>query len=278
MTLVLFVKLYRMNKFQPHIIPVYPPNNHLIFEEWFAENYKGCNTKRELLLIYPTSFHVNNGYGSRASELQYFCDELDPSKKYFTVCQYDDGVMVDWKGKDVLEFNMSKTNGVMLPLLCQPQPYRFKSEKKWLANFVGSRTHHIRDSALNLQGNSNYYISFNQHNIETYCRIIHESIFTLCYRGYGANSFRIAEAIQYGSIPVYISDEFILPPWVDFEEYGILIPYESVGRIDEILQSVPLEKILEKQNRLKDVYESFYSYQGCMSQIVKYLENESPKT
>jgi len=92
--------------------------------------------------------------------------------------------MIDWNGKDVLEFNMSKNIGVGLPLLCQPHPYKFHSEKKWFASFVGSRTHPIRNELEKLRGKEGYYLSYDPHDIETYCRILHESVFALCPRGY----------------------------------------------------------------------------------------------
>lgn len=262
----------------PHIIPTYPPNNVLIFEEWFAEKYKGCNTGRELLPIFPTSYHVNNNYGNDPAarkELQDYVDSLDGSKKYFIICQYDDGCMVDWKGKDVLEFNMSKTNGVMMPLLCMPHPFNFIGGKKWFANFVGGKTHKIRETVNDLNGKEGYYISFNPHEIETYCRILYESMFTLCYRGYGANSFRIAEAVQYGSIPVYVSDEFILPWGIDFEDFGVLIKEEDASIVDQILQSIPIEEVVRKQSRLKDVYDKYYTYEANIHHIIKHLEKEN---
>ncbi len=263
--------------FKPHINVDYPPNNKIIFEEWFAENYNGCKTDRHLMPFFPTSYFVNNGYNEdqQANKAaQDYVDSLDPNKKWFVICQYDNGVIVDWKGKDVLEFNMSKQNGVMLPLLCQPHPYKFDTEKKWLANFVGSKTHPIRLSVESIRYSTDYSISFEPHDIEWYCRILHESIFTLCFRGYGANSFRIAEAMQFGSIPVYISDEFIIPFGIDFNEFGILITHENANRIDEVLKSVPYEDIISKQDKLKEVYEKYYTYQGCYDQIIKALEAE----
>jgi len=263
--------------FRPYIAPAYPNGNKPIFEEWFAENYSGCNTDRELLPIFPTSYHVNNDYGNNTvarKDLQDFVDSLDANKKYFIICQYDDGFLIDWKGKDVLEFNMSKTKGVMLPLLCQPHPYKFTSGKKWLANFVGSNTHPIRESVKTLIGGDGYFITFERQDIETYCSVMHESIFTLCYRGYGLNSFRIAEAVQFNSIPVYISDEFIIPPWVDFESFGVLIKSEDAYRIDEILKEIPTEAIIRKQDRLSEAYENYFSYEANFRHIVNYLENE----
>lgn len=263
-----------MSMFNPHIIPVYPPDNHLIFEEWFAQNYPGCNTDRELLPIFPTSFHVNNGYGAKAAELQEYCDTFPYDKRYFVICQYDDGCLVDWKGKDVLEFNMSKTNGVMIPLLCQPHPYSFKGPKKWLANFVGSKTHSIRESANELKNKDDYYISFEPHNIETYCRILHESIFTICYRGYGINSFRIAEALQYGSIPVYISDDYVHPYDLNFNDFGVLLNSRHVKMLDEKLSSMPPEEIIKKQDKLQETYNKYFTYESNLQHIINHLETE----
>lgn len=268
-----------MRNFQPHIVPVYPANNFKIFEEWFAENYSGCSTDRELLPVFFTSYLVNNDYGNdkaARAELSNFLTTLDKSKKWFTIIQYDDGSMIDWRlyGLDVLEFNMSKQNGVMLPLICMPHPYNFTSGKKYLANFVGSRTHPIRDRLANLIGKEDYYVSFEPHAIQDYLRIMQESVFTLCPRGYGANSFRTCEAIQYGSIPVYISNEHILPFGIDFNDFGVLVGEEDAGRVDEILRAIPYETIHEKAGKLKDIYEKHYTYRGCMENIINELNAE----
>lgn len=262
-----------MNKYTPHICVDYPPNNKFIFEEWFAQEYKGCNTDRELLPIFPTSFHVNNDYGGKRHELQEFCDTLDDSKRYFIICQYDDGCMVDWKGKDVLEFNMSKTNGVMLPLICMPHPYKFSGEKKYLVNFIGSRTHQIRNELEKFKGTEGWYISFEPHNIEDYCRIISESWFTLCPRGYGANSFRICEAFQYGSMPIVISDEFILP-YGSFDDFCIYAYNTDIDSLQEIIKHIPEGTTDIFLNNYQEHYNRYYTYEGCFNQIIKSLEAE----
>lgn len=264
-------------EFRPHIIPVYPPDNHLIFEEWFRENYMGCNTDRQYLDIFPTSYWVNHNYGndiSARAKIQSYVSSLPMSKKYFSICQYDDGFMIDWEGRDVLEFNMSKQNGVMIPLLCQPHPYEFNGGKKWFANFIGSKTHPIRESVNLLNGKEGYYISYESHNIEMYCKLLYESMFTLCFRGYGINSFRCAEAIQYGSIPVMISDKFVIPWGIDFEDFGVLIEQSDVAIIDELLQAIPIEEVVRKQNKLKEVYERYFIYESNLKLIIKHLENE----
>lgn len=277
MTQSLSEHLFGMNRFKPHISVAYPPNNAIIFEEWFSENYSGCQTDRELIPAWFTSFWVNNNYGNdlrMKQEMQEFVDGLDRGKKWFCITQYDDSVLIDFKDLDVFRFEMSKPIGVGMPLLCQPNPYKFYTDKKWIANFVGSKTHPIRDSAEKLMGNNGYYISFEHHSIETYCRILHESMFTLCYRGYGLNSFRCVEAMQYGSIPVYISDQHINPFDLDFNEYGVLVNESDKDNIHEILTSLSPIEIINKQDRLKEVYESNYTYEGAKNQIIKHLATE----
>lgn len=270
-----------MRNFQPHIVPVYPANNFKIFEEWFAENYGGCGTDRELLPVFFTSYWVNNDYGNdkaARTDLSNFLATLDKSKKWFTIIQYDDGSMIDWRlyGLDVLEFNMSKQNGVMLPLICMPHPYNFTSGRKYLANFIGSRTHPIRDRLANLIGKEDYCVSFEPHPIQDYLRIMNESVFTLCPRGYGANSFRICEAMQYGSIPVYISDEFIIPfgGSGNFPGWWILVNEQNIPNIENVLRAIPRESIAALQSVGRDAYEKYYTYRGCMENIIKELELE----
>jgi hypothetical protein len=263
-----------VSKFQPHIIPVYPPHNELIFEEWFAENYKGCNTDRELLPFFPTSYWVNNNYAQDAiakQDAQDYIDSLPNDKKWFVICQYDDGVIIDWKGKDVLEFNMSKNIGVQLPLLCQPHPYKFTTEKWLLYSFVGSNTHPIRETMRDVP-QSGGAMMFDRYPIEKYCEYLSDSIFGLCPRGYGLNSFRIAECVQYGAIPVYISDEFIIPTWMDFESFGVLV--NDASKWYDIICSITPEEILYKQKNLSEAYEKFYTYEANLNHIIKYLENE----
>lgn len=265
------------SKFTTPISVAYPPGNQPIFEEWFAQNYKGCNTDRELLPFFPCSYWVNNNYAQDRDafyEAQEFINRLDRGKKWVIINQYDDGCLVDFKDLDVLRFEMSKKDSVMLPLLCQPHPYKFTGGKKWFCNFVGSKTHPLRDNAEKLKNLDGYFISFEQTPIEAYCKVIYESTFTLCFRGYGLNSFRCAESVQYGSIPVMISDEFILPSWMNFEDFGVLIKAEDAHRIDEILQAIPTSTIIAKQDKLSEAYENFYTFESNMRHIINYLETE----
>ncbi len=261
------------DKYRPHINVTYPPNNHKTFEEWFYERFNE-KVEREYIDVFWTSYFVNNGYPKTAQEvphLQHLINQLDRSKKYFTIVQYDLGCLVDFGDLDILIFNMSQNNGYPLPLIGMPHPYKFTQKKDLFANFIGNRTHPVRDYAENLHLFSGYYVSYNHHTPEQFCSVINRSLFTLCFRGFGANSFRICEALQYGSIPVYISDEFIEPHNIPFEQYGVKIHSDEAYRIPRILESLSPLDIIEKQEAGKEVYEKYYTYEGCYEMIIKAL-------
>jgi len=263
------------SEFQPHIRVDYPPNNHLIFEEWFYKVYDFTGDlefleDREYLPIFWTSYYVNHNYGQdrRAKQkLQDFINGLDKSKKYFTVLQYDDGILNDISGLDIKVFGMGGGYyDYPLPLICQPHPYSFTSQKDIFCNFMGGLTHQIRKELLPYAKKAGYLCSTSPMPIETYCMNLARSVFTLAPRGYGVTSFRLMEAVQFGSIPVYISDKFMLPHNEIFD-YGVLIEPHQVPHIDKILRDITPEEIAYKQKRLAEVLEMF-TYEGCKTRIL----------
>jgi len=277
-------------QFRPKINTVYPPNNTIEYERWFYENYKGGVSDREYLGVYWCGYQVNANYGQDKRlmyDLQAYVDSLPENKRYFTISQYDNGVGVDWKGKDVLEFNMSKNIGVPIPLMCEPHPYPLLiKNKRFMFSFIGSRTHPIRDVIFEQKAKwelendttANPYVacSDQKHDIQDYCNILQSATFGLCPRGYGLNSFRVSECLQYGVIPIVISDEYVIPFGIDFNEYGVLVKSEDAHRILDIvleLFETPME-IIKRQDNIPHYYENYYTYQGCYNQIIKYLQNE----
>lgn len=270
-------------KFRPHIHVDYPENNKLIFEEWFYESfsydmihgpveyyetYKG----KYYLPIFWTSYFVNHCYGNDArakQELQSFVNSLDRSKKYFSIIQYDSGPLI--KLPDNIKMFAMSGNKIdyPLPLICQPHPYKFDNQKDIFCSFIGRVTHPIRKKMINvLRGNENFFISTNIQSTEQYCKTMSRSTFALCPRGFGQTSFRICEALQYGSIPVYISDDFIQPHNIDFNSYGVMIHAREIEKIDSILSKIKNNKIIELQENGRKIYNDFYSFEGCKKVIL----------
>lgn len=84
------------------------------FEAWFAENISSSelNTRMYLPVQWSAYYMINkNGRDSTTmGHLQYLLDSLDKSKKYFTICEWPEGVMNYFNGKDIKVFGPGEIN------------------------------------------------------------------------------------------------------------------------------------------------------------------------
>jgi hypothetical protein len=267
----------------------YPPNNKIIFEEyfynWFIENKPNVN--KTYLPIFWTNYYISRDYAQQdISEIDIFLDTLDKNKKYFTIIQWDDGIVNQFRNKNIYVFGQGGGGGrhgfignYPIPLICQPNPNIKIKHKDIFASFVGviyGRNNSIREKLHQILSNKKGYIFNNSITYDAFSDIMSRSIFSLCPRGYGATSFRICEALQHESIPVYISDK----PWIpfkdkiDFKHYGVIIDPKDIENLDAILRSISNEEIKEKISLGKKIYKEYYSYDGCVSKIIE-IVNEN---
>lgn len=265
--------IYVPDKFRPkHPFP-YPADNHTEFERWYYENHHLGPEDREYLPIFWTAYYVKAKFGQHKPamvDLQKFLDSVDRSKKYYTIVQYDNGIQHNLKDLDIMVFSMSGgRTDYPLPLisckhLYQPAPIR----RHLLASFIGKVTHSMRRSMIS-ELPEDIYCTEGGKSLGEFCQIVSESTFTLCPRGFGPTSFRIQEALQYGSIPVYISDEFVIPHNVPFEEYGVIIEAKDVHRVHEILSDMPADEVRRKQEAIPHIYQTYFTYEGNQKAIQK---------
>lgn len=264
--------------FRKEDIHPYPADNIPSGEYWFSQKIKDEDIKgdRIYLPVSWTAFYKQANYGNNKDllkVLQNFLNTLDTSKKYFTIIGWDDGILNDISHLDIKVFSMAggrKDYG--LPLICQPHAIKFNNKKDIFCSFVGRITNPIRQEIVNAYtGKEGYYVSTKAHALPDYCRILSRSIFTLAIRGYSATSFRIMEAIEYGSIPVYVSDLFYEPHGIDFNTYGVKINSSDYKDIDKVLRSINKEEIEAKQKMLPEIFERLYSFEGNRKLILENL-------
>jgi hypothetical protein len=105
---------------------------------------------------------------------------------------------------------------------------------------------------------------------EEFERLMRRSKFALCPRGFGSTSFRFTEAMEFGCIPVYISDTFSLPfvDKVKAEDYCILVREQELTTLYERLKNMGDEQIQELQNNIRTLYASYFSMEGCCKTIL----------
>jgi hypothetical protein len=272
--------IYVPDKFQPkHPFP-YPEDNHHEFERWYFDNYDMQSEEREYLPIFWTGYYCKHKFGQHKPamvDMQKFLNGLDRSKKYYTIVQYDHGILNNLRDLDIMVFSMSGgRTDYPLPLVSMPHAAQHEDvHGNFLLNFIGQLTHPIRKIVLRpLMHIHNCFVTTTKQNLYDYTWALQNSTFTLCPRGFGPTSFRIQEALQYGSIPVYISDEFIIPHNIPFEEYGALIEAKDAHRVHEILSAIPESEIRRRQEAIPHIYQKYFSYEGNKEAIKKALKNE----
>jgi hypothetical protein len=262
--------IYVPEKFRPKHPFRYPEDNETDFERWYYENYDYQLEERQYLPILWTAYYVKANFGQNKrlmDDLQRFLNTLNRSLKYYTLVQYDNGILHNLTGLDIKVFSMSGGRAdYPLPLISMPHEQiisAYERRSRHFYNFIGKETHPIRATMIaGMLKNWSNYVSTAPHSLKAYCQILHNSTFTLCPRGFGPTSFRIQEALQYGSIPVYISDEFVIPHNLPFEDYGVLIDAADVQRVHEILMSIPPEEIKRKQEAIPEIYKKYFTYEG----------------
>jgi hypothetical protein len=254
--------------FQPKIRVEYPRHNWTIFEQWLIENLSHEN----YLPINWCGFFVNNDYGNNKRamfQLQKFINTLDPNKPMFTVTQYDLGVLTDISKLNIKVFGSGGGRiDFPLPLICHPHGKK-ENKRDIFASFIGSKTHPIRNKLIETYSDHNGWVVTDLHyDIDTFCDVLSRSIFCLCPRGFGLTSFRICEALEQQSIPVYISDEWIQPGNVDFNEYGVLVHADEIDELDAILANISPAQIESKREAGRYYYENMYTFKGAKQLIL----------
>jgi len=153
-------------------------------------------------------------------------------------------------------------------------PYQTKEteaydcERDIFASFMGTMTQlhlpgdHIRGGRLvELQAKAKeIFIGWPQEVAHRMGEEIHphklmaRSVFTLCPAGYGRWSFRFVEALLNGSIPILLSDDYVLPfaDKIQWEDYCIKVEEKDLLNVEEILKSIPQDQILKMQEKIKN--------------------------
>lgn len=165
------------------------------------------------LPIYWTRYWLQNDYGKDGhSAINAYLNSLElDNSKIFTICQYDDGPLVDFVFGKGLYLASRKTPdlGRDIPLLASNLPRSgIRKKTKYLMSFAGRfETHPVRMNLKELSTHrGSVFIPDRQLNARGFASLLHQSLVVLCPRGYGGSSFRFYEAMQVGSVPCLIGD------------------------------------------------------------------------
>ena len=200
-------------------------------------------------------------------EVQVVLDGLDPSFQYFSVSQLARGLSHPSLNLTVpkkLDFILFSSGGSSRPLRTVPVPL-LKQElvpeglsKTVSVIFQGSASPHdlrghlagtLRKSFLFLNNSADWKV------------ILESSNFSLCPRGFGSTSFRLAESIQLGTIPIYVWQQEAWLPYhrmLNWREFAIVVSSEDVAELPNMVKRADVTRM---QEALRDVQHMFtYNY------------------
>ena len=260
----------------------YPPHNKQIFEEFYYDYHtlNQIETDREYLPIFWTSFYLRKNYGrDDISDLQGYLNSLDSTKKYFTLIQYDDGILNDVSHLDLYVFSLAqdKNCDFLLPTTCLPRPDINKNRVRdifcsYFGRYKGEIDHPLRSELLsNLSGkgyNLGQYIDYS-----SYCDFLERSKFFLCVNGRSPTTFKICECFQTGTVPVFIYDKKWIPFESDsnfeFEKACVMISENEIHKVDEILKSFSEDQIKEMASHGGKIYREYYDYNRLAKKVTE---------
>lgn len=247
---------------------------------WFRKNAATITTDLIYCPIKWTAYHIQHDYGKERTKIQQYVSSLPKSQRFFTVVQYDDGLLVDFPNCTVFSAGGKPNDAIPIPLVSDRHP-RVDMSKKYTASFMGNvETHPIRKEMVNaLSKHDDIYIGSGR--IDQFRLITEQSYFTLCPRGYGKTSFRLYEAMNLGSVPVYIYDD----PWIPFdnvgwEEFCLFIEPDEINEdLVKHMRNIIADKDRYENMRNKAIQmsERLFNYEGTFQAIRGILERDYNK-
>jgi len=266
--------------------PVYPPyhKGHYL-EEHFYSFYKEHKNEFDktgytLIPIFWTNVYITN---KNVNLVQPYLDSL-PIGKYFTVSQHDDAVK-EQLPIGTLSFEAGGNgNGIPIPLICSPIDEQKTQlvQKDIFCSFVGSITHSIRTEIYNRYSNDssslilgkNWTSTVSEDSFNTFIDITKRSKFSLCPRGYGAQSFRLYEVLQLNTVPVVIYDKEWFPfnDVIDWNSFCVTLHIDNIDKLKTILESVTDQQYEEMLQNGKRVYNKYFTMNGMSTRILQILQ------
>jgi len=207
---------------------------------------------------------------------------------YITVSQNSDGILAKESNYDLKRFpNLLALNGggyghVPVPLLIkQLEEIEVPmSERNIWMSFMGDLSTEpggLRKQmidAITPHADATHKVKYGQGS--SWQDIMAHSQFSLCPRGYGRTSFRLAETVQLGRIPIYVYSDVAWVPYADmFEKFGYM---SQVGKVADLAKKLKTEiskhQIRDMEKVLEEIAPTHFTMPGLMNQISGFMTSQ----
>jgi hypothetical protein len=105
--------------------------------------------------------------------------------------------------------------------------------------------------------------------------IYRESKFILTPRGWGRNSYRLAEVLQMGLIPVYVYTDIIWLPYYDsinWSGFSIVVQINDLNETLAMMKNCPASQVNEMRMKIHGFYKSHFTVDGHFVHIMNLLK------
>lgn len=181
---------------------------------------------------------------------------------YFTIQGIYEFPIWNWHRfpRNVLVLAADGYGDVPIPLLKGDRPLQ-RQPKDILISFMGRlETHQIRRETHRVFGDiARFGMGADWE------AVMARSHFSLCPRGGGPTSFRLFEALSVASIPIYIWDRWRWLPYedeLDWSQFGFVVEAAGMAEAKAAIQRMPPTEIRRMQDRIEDIYSTYFSYDG----------------
>ena len=114
---------------------------------------------------------------------------------------------------------------------------------------------------------------------DDYKDMLANSIFAAAPRGDNLFSYRFAEALSAGAIPVIYADNWVLPftdAVVNWTDIAVIIPEIKVNETISILRNISMDQICKMQQRAYEVFHNYMqSHDGLLNGILETIYHET---
>ncbi|WP_217633634.1 exostosin domain-containing protein [Thiocapsa roseopersicina] len=146
---------------------------------------------------------------------------------------------------------------------------------RFLFSFVGrSETAPVRRALVQLQHRRGLVLDTSAPGtslaIDAYARVIQESAFVLCPRGFGSSSFRLFEAMKTGRAPVILADDWIPPVGPEWDRFAIIVPESDVTSLPQLLEAREAESV-NMGELARDAWETWFGKSVVFQSTVDWI-------
>jgi hypothetical protein len=96
------------------------------------------------------------------------------------------------------------------------------------------------------------------------------SKFVLALRGYGRNSFQLAEVLQIGMVLVYVYDDLIWLLYYDsigWSDIAVVVYVDNLRPLSHILKEASIPRINEMRRRISAMHDTHFSTKGIFEKL-----------